>query len=234
MTERGDQGNDRKDEEIKDLSSLLANHIGADKKIVEVKFKDQLNHELLINELQCMKKDQEKILKRQRYPSVDIYEQCCVVHNNDSVTNGELTRTNSLSTQQRPTKLDLVNGPHKNGKNSFRKNRDSKFDFERRLSSMSSLHGLPPLPKSLSGFNIPDHPQHLQRGTPTTPLRSSSVSPYAKANGVAVESGGRKSAQATLDAKLAILRQEMHGIGSTYIKHQFVDMCVGVGSEEKS
>nr|CAH7713958.1 unnamed protein product [Callosobruchus chinensis] len=178
----------------------------------QVKFKDQLNHELLINELQCMKKDQEKILKRQRYPSVDIYEQCCVVHNNDSVTNGELTRANSLSTQQRPTKLDLVNGPLKNGKNSFRKNRDSKIDFDRRLSSMSSLHGLPPLPKSLSGFNIPDHPQHLQRGTPTTPLRSSSVSPYAKANGVAVESGGRKSAQATLDAKLAILRQEMYSL----------------------
>ncbi|CAH1997567.1 unnamed protein product [Acanthoscelides obtectus] len=210
VNDKDSEGSEEKTVIVIKSDEEMSQKDGSEDRPKQVKFKDQLNHELLIDELQCMKKDQEQILKRQRYPSVDIYEQCSLfTHSDVSVKNGsEIVRANSLGAQQRPTRLDLVNGPLKNGKNSFTKNRDFKIDLER-MSSMSSLHGLPPLPKSLSGFNLPDHPQHLQRGTPTTPLRSTSVSSYAKTNGVASESGGRKNGQATLDAKLAILRQEM-------------------------
>lgn len=50
----------------------------------KVKFDDQMNHELLIAELQSMKKDQEKILKRQRKPSMNIYDNS---DNNSDVSN---------------------------------------------------------------------------------------------------------------------------------------------------
>lgn len=79
---------------------------------------------------------------------------------------------------------------------------------------MSSLHGLPPLPKSLSGFNLLDG--HTK---PPTPIRSSSIRgqpghlvypPHPKINGVTegvTPPTGRKSTN--LDTQLAILRREM-------------------------
>lgn len=71
---------------------------------------------------------------------------------------------------------------------------------------MSSLHGLPPLPKSLSGFSLLDG-----QGKPPTPVRTSSMrqtnpplySPHSKMNG---ETGMKST---NLDSQLAILRREM-------------------------
>lgn len=80
---------------------------------------------------------------------------------------------------------------------------------------MSSLqHGLPPLPKSLSGFNLTAPNHH-----PPTPPRSSSIRAGGLPSGHSVYqshpakptdllgSGAKKTTG--LDAKLAILRQEM-------------------------
>lgn len=65
---------------------------------------------------------------------------------------------------------------------------------------MSSLHGLPPLPKSLSGFNLLDG-----QTKPPTPVRTTSMRqghlvypPHPKING-----------KSNLDTQLAILRREM-------------------------
>lgn len=88
------------------------------------------------------------------------------------------------------------------------------FTFDCRIKTMSSLHGLPPLPKSLSGFNLLDG--HTK---PPTPIRTSSMRgqaghlvypPHPKINGVtevATPTTGRKSTN--LDTQLAILRREM-------------------------
>lgn len=88
---------------------------------------------------------------------------------------------------------------------------------------MSSLHGLPPLPKSLSGFNLLENQEN-----PPTPVRTSSIRsgqtslttggghlvypPHPKAvNGTSIDVNqpvtGRKSTN--LDTQLAILRREM-------------------------
>lgn len=80
---------------------------------------------------------------------------------------------------------------------------------------MSSLqHGLPPLPKSLSGFNLTAPNHH-----PPTPPRSSSIRagsipsghlvypPHSAKPTDILVTGAKKTTG--LDAKLAILRQEM-------------------------
>lgn len=79
---------------------------------------------------------------------------------------------------------------------------------------MSSLqHGLPPLPKSLSGFNITAPNHH-----PPTPPRSSSIRSGGIPSGHLVypphpskptDTGTGSKKPTGLDAKLAILRQEM-------------------------
>lgn len=104
-----------------------------------------------------------------------------------------------------------------------------------RINKMSSLHGLPPLPKSLSGFNLLDSQEN-----PPTPIRTSSIRsgqasghlvypPHPKTvNGTAgvdmnqqmnQVTGGRKSTN--LDTQLAILRREMVSCFNyfIYLKH---------------
>ncbi|KAF7264448.1 hypothetical protein GWI33_023205, partial [Rhynchophorus ferrugineus] len=89
------------------------------------------------------------------------------------------------------------------------------------IAKMSHLHGLPPLPKSLSGFNFMDSHVQNSRQTPPTPVRTSSMrggqgpqitpshlvtpgySPQPRGDGLASKKGSN------LDAKLAILRREM-------------------------
>lgn len=96
---------------------------------------------------------------------------------------------------------------------------------------MSSLHGLPPLPKSLSGFNLLENPNDK---TPTPAPRSSSmrtaagagkfVSPHSKplangtssglldSDGSSLPSTGTPGRKSTLDTQLAILRREMYSL----------------------
>lgn len=143
-----------------------------------VKFDDKKNHELLISELESMKKEQQRIMKRQRKPSQEIYEEePPEIHHSDwvEVNDGEEVRLSSCQITIDTTK---------------KKNTDStNGDIISRLSSMSSLHGLPPLPKSLSGFNL------LQDEEAEHPL-----------NGSDAATGKITS---NLDAQLAILRREM-------------------------
>ncbi|KAJ8969014.1 hypothetical protein NQ317_007375, partial [Molorchus minor] len=79
----GSNNNDKDEGTVwkdKSCNNSNSNSVERDK---QVKFDDQTNHELLIKELQCMKIDQEKILKRQRKPSMNIYES--VVPNSEDV-----------------------------------------------------------------------------------------------------------------------------------------------------
>lgn len=141
-----------------------------------VKFDDKKNHELLISELESMKKEQQRILKRQRKPSQEIYEESPEIQHSDwvEVNDGEEVRLSScqitIDTSKKKT-TDATNG-----------------DIISRLSSMSSLHGLPPLPKSLSGFSL---------------LEEEEERPI---NGSDAATGNITS---NLDTQLAILRREM-------------------------
>ncbi|KAK9891599.1 hypothetical protein WA026_015559 [Henosepilachna vigintioctopunctata] len=85
---------------------------------------------------------------------------------------------------------------------------------------MSSLHGLPPLPKSLSGFNLNENFTNPPTPARTTSMRAHQGSPsslghmmytpHTSQNGsseLAPSASGRKLTN--LDAQLAILRREM-------------------------
>jgi len=86
---------------------------------------------------------------------------------------------------------------------------DSFCSIQERI-AMSSLQGLPPLPRSLSGFNL-----NSGRGEsgepPPPPTRSSSKS--QRGGKTSVQSSSRPSPPArqltTLDTQLAVLRREM-------------------------
>lgn len=150
-----------------------------------VKFDDKKNHELLISELESMKKEQQRILKRQRKPSQEIYEhqdESSEIHHSDwvEVNDGEEVRLSSCqitidTAAKKKNNIDSTNG-----------------DIISRLSSMSSLHGLPPLPKSLSGFSLLEDEEDDDR--------------LLMSNGSDAASGKITS---NLDTQLAILRREM-------------------------
>ncbi|XP_018565213.1 uncharacterized protein LOC108906452 isoform X2 [Anoplophora glabripennis] len=215
------------EEKKKQVISCSSNTSSAERQ-KQVKFKDQLNHELLIKELQCMKQDQDKILKRQRKPSMNLYD-------NSAVPNSE-----STAKIPRPDWLDVGGGGREVKLNtcqieitdeSVEKEEKKPFNLDyERITKMSSLHGLPPLPKSLSGFNLLEGHQGGVSMNPPTPMRSSSIRstaqqvppghlvypPHPKVNGeVAVSqvgggTSGRKSTN--LDTQLAILRREMYSL----------------------
>lgn len=167
-----------------------------------VKFDDKMNHELLISELQNMKKEQERILKRQRKPSQELYEDVPGIYHSDwvEVDNGEEVRLSSCQI----TIEDFKN----------KENGDGSVDnIVSRLAAMSSLHGLPPLPKSLSGFSLqedlvqtPNRPGS-SRG-PTPPAGHHVYPPHSKptVNGTDGPTGRPAT---NLDSQLAILRREM-------------------------
>lgn len=84
---------------------------------------------------------------------------------------------------------------------------------------MSHLHGLPPLPKSLSGFSFMDSHQSSQRQTPPTPVRSSSIRAsqgpqYTPTRQVSPGYGSQSDSKkiTNLDTELAILRREMYSL----------------------
>ncbi|XP_025156252.1 leucine repeat adapter protein 25 isoform X2 [Harpegnathos saltator] len=79
--------------------------------------------------------------------------------------------------------------------------------------AMSSLQGLPPLPRSLSGFNLSGG-RGESGEPPPPPTRSSSKS--QRGGKTSVQSSSRPSPPArqltTLDTQLAVLRREMFGL----------------------
>ncbi|GJQ82882.1 hypothetical protein Trydic_g2620 [Trypoxylus dichotomus] len=187
----------------------------------QVKFDDKMNHELLIDELQSMQLEQERILKRQRKPSKDIYEndiainplskeQPKILHSDwIEVNDGEEVRLSScqITIDER--------GEAKDQTSSDLPPPNSVDPLISRLSTMSNLHGLPPLPKSLSNFNFLEAPQTPSRskniGTPMSNTATTHLvyPPHPKpvANG-----GPSQTNPSNLDAKLAILRREMYSL----------------------
>ncbi|XP_029175092.1 serine/arginine repetitive matrix protein 1-like isoform X1 [Nylanderia fulva] len=107
---------------------------------------------------------------------------------------------------------DIVDGDHRiNGYDHREEERITDLDFisiQERI-AMSSLQGLPPLPRSLSGFNLSGRGENGE--PPPPPTRSSSKS----------QRGGKPSSSrpspparqlTTLDTQLAVLRREMFGL----------------------
>lgn len=203
-----------------------------------VKFDDKINHEILIAELENMRKEQERLAKRQRKPFKDIYDTDDEVNSRIShsdwveVANGEEVRLSSCQI--------FIN----NEDEEFEDNNRSSVPF--RTPRNMSLHGLPPLPKSLSGFNLLDNGHRDPRGYrvpaspgPQTPSRASSsrgptpptpgsgtthvvYPPHPRVNG---STAPRKPTN--LDMQLAILRREMVSLiilnACLYIVSQFLD-----------
>ncbi|XP_076255721.1 uncharacterized protein LOC143193400 isoform X2 [Rhynchophorus ferrugineus] len=181
----------------------------------KVKFSDQMNHELLINELQNMKNDQERILKRQRKPSLELYGEE-KSKSEDRIQTNDWYGLNDGKEVKMSSCHITIEEPHKESDK-------VTLDFDR-IAKMSHLHGLPPLPKSLSGFNFMDSHVQNSRQTPPTPVRTSSMrggqgpqitpshlvtpgySPQPRGDGLASKKGSN------LDAKLAILRREMYSL----------------------
>lgn len=222
-------------------------HNGLEDGSKKVQFDDKINHEILIAELQGMKEEQDRLLKRQRKPPVDIYDcdndsaesvhsDSSRIHHSDwvEVANGEEVRLSSCQ-------IYIDNDSSEEVKSSY----FSPSRKPTRAPSMSSLHGLPPLPKSLSGFNLLDNQQphriETPRGTyrvpaspgPQTPSRAGSsrgptpptpgsgsglvvYPPHPRVNGTNELPRGRKVT--TLDTQLAILRREM-------VSTQFFFIC---------
>ncbi|EFN69968.1 hypothetical protein EAG_14311 [Camponotus floridanus] len=106
---------------------------------------------------------------------------------------------------------DIVEGDRINGYDHREEERITDLDFisiQERI-AMSSLQGLPPLPRSLSGFNLSGRGESGE--PPPPPTRSSSKS----------QRGGKPSSSrpspparqlTTLDTQLAVLRREMFGL----------------------
>lgn len=85
--------------------------------------------------------------------------------------------------------------------------------------AMSSLQGLPPLPRSLSGFNLSSgHGESCE--PPPPPTRSSSKS--QRGGKTSAQSSSRPSPPArqltTLDTQLAVLRREMVLVQESHMK----------------
>lgn len=102
--------------------------------------------------------------------------------------------------------------------NKYRLNRRNAFlicdlfcSIQERI-AMSSLQGLPPLPRSLSGFNL-NSGRSENAEPPPPPTRSSSKSQRGGKTSSVQSSSSRPSPPArqltTLDTQLAVLRREM-------------------------
>ncbi|XP_022918944.1 uncharacterized protein [Onthophagus taurus] len=212
---------DSSETETKDDSSSSkdSNSSTTDRKSLHVKFDDKLNHELLINELQNMKIEQERIMKRQRKPSKDLYDdqkltdlneqnlQDSKIHHSDwiELSNGQEVRLSSCQ-------ITIEEAAEKN---------DTDINLDpliSRLAAMSNLHGLPPLPKSLSSFSFMEGQQTPNRSRNTTPpgagvqQQHMVYPPHPKQQQTTGNVVAGNQQQSSLDAQLAILRREMYSL----------------------
>lgn len=207
--------------DIEDFERHRNNLIDTDRSDKHVKFDDKKNHELLISELENMRRDQNRILKRQRKPSQLFGDNDDVskIHHSDwlEVNDGKEVRLSSCQ-------IIIEDGFNNNNNNNYN---DTDNPIETLVDpvlsrlKMSSLHGLPPLPKSLSGFNLLENQRIPQTPNRGIPVRSSTPStpgflfgqvvypPHPRTtNGTSPSTvTGRKSTN--LDNQLAILRREM-------------------------
>ncbi|KAF5292504.1 hypothetical protein FQR65_LT01649 [Abscondita terminalis] len=175
-------------------------------KNTRVKFDDKENHELLITELQSMRKRQE----RQRNSSGEYSgDEIPKIHRSDwvEINDGQEIRLSSCQIIIE----DDVNSSTSN----------TVVDPIISRLNMSSLHGLPPLPKSLSGFSLLENQRNNDgsnrgtlplRGTPPGFVSGQVVYPPhpRSVNGTPDLTSGRKTTN--LDNQLAILRREMYSL----------------------
>lgn len=195
----------------------------SERKEKRVKFDDKMNHELLISELQNMKREQERIMKRQRKPSRDAFcaqkdkdhdrDRSPKIQHSDwiEVSDGQEVRLTSCQITIDEKRDSAAN----DGGDDVPSTADPLVS---RLAAMSSLHGLPPLPKSLSTFSflensgIPTPGRGRNAGlspTASTPTGHLVYPPHPR---VAVNGTAQNSPSSNLDAQLAILRREMVSI----------------------
>jgi len=167
--------------------------------IHERKIDDKFNHELLISELASKMRD-DRVSKRQRKPSYSESE-CHSIQHSDwvEVKNGEEIRLSSCQIT-----ID---------------NNDKYEQMFSRFEEMSNLHGLPPLPKSLSSFNLLDGGggggSRPGSSTSSRGFSSSSHHSHQKSNSNASSSNGDLGSLKkgnNLDAKLALLKREMYSL----------------------
>ena len=203
----------------------------SERKEKRVKFDDKMNHELLISELQSMKREQERIMKRQRKPSRDAF---CAQRDRDrdrdrspkiqhsdwiEVSDGQEVRLTSCQItidQKRDAAANDGDGDDVS----------TADPLVSRLAAMSSLHGLPPLPKSLSTFSFLEN-SGAPVAAPGSRGRNAGVSPtastptghlvYPPHPRVAVNGTARDSPSSNLDAQLAILRREMVSVSRRFV-----------------
>ncbi|XP_060530774.1 uncharacterized protein LOC132704651 [Cylas formicarius] len=156
-----------------------------------VKFNDRLNHELLISELRRMNGVEDATLKNEEN-----------IHTNDWY---------GVSDEGKEVKMSSCHITIEDARSARHKEEGSGLDFDR-ITKMSHLHGLPPLPKSLSGFNFLDQ-RHQSPPTPvrTSSMRSSNQGPQITPTHIGAQQGHGKK-MTNLDAQLAILRREMYSL----------------------
>lgn len=183
-----------------------------ERKEKRVKFDDKMNHELLVAEIQNMHKDEIKISKRQQKPPLNLNDESSKISHSDwiEVNNGKEVRLSSCQ----------ITIEEKNNQSASHND-----DLLYRLSEMSNLQGLPPLPKSLSGFNIMEVPQ-----TPNSRPSSSRTStpgsghmvypPHPRGNINGNEINSKKTTN--LDSQLAILRREMVSCNCIYFSSKLL------------
>lgn len=167
-----------------------------------VKFDDFKNHELLISELQSMRKEQ------------DIYEE--IGDDLPKIQRSDWVEVNN-GQEVRLSRCQIII------ENDDSKKCDTKGNPILSRLNMSSLHGLPPLPKSLSGFSLLDNQRNSQtpnRATPTRSVATPSTPNFGSGrnlysghsgsfNGTISDSSNSGRTATNLDNQLAILRREM-------------------------
>ncbi|KAK4886877.1 hypothetical protein RN001_003148 [Aquatica leii] len=169
-----------------------------------VKFDDKKNHEFLITELQSMRREQE----RQRNSSGEFSgDDVPKIHHSDwvEINDGKEIRLSSCQI--------IIEDGVNNSTNTVADPVISRLN-------MSSLHGLPPLPKSLSGFSLLENQRNSQGSNRSTPVRGTPPGftsgqvvypPHPRSvNGTGELTTGRKATN--LDNQLAILRREMYSL----------------------
>lgn len=172
------------------LNGMEKNKSGSstgERKEKRVKFDDKLNHELLVAELQNMHKN-------------DSSEESSKISRSDwiEVNDGKEVRLSScqITIEEKNNNSNVCNDD----------------ELVCRLSAMSNLQGLPPLPKSLSGFSLMEVPQTPSRPSSSrtsTPASGHMVYPPHPRSVNNVNGTDVVKKNTNLDAQLAILRREM-------------------------
>lgn len=229
---------------------LVSNHV-LTKEFPVKRMNDIANHELLISELQDMRREaaEERVVKRQRRPSLEqgLSSPDSVSGEFQKIQHSDWVQVEDNGKQVRYSSCQIViedSLPVNDSGICLDDNFYSSDNLSLSLSpslvsrlkeqfytnqKMSSLQGLPPLPKSLSGFNVQDTDEappvppappvpargantfRYACGTPPSPTTPGSTG--GTLNGASSSSSGDVHRQprklTTLDTQLALLKREM-------------------------